>query len=332
MSFICRVFLEADMKLKYLSVLILSFGMVFSGCGSKNSEAQVEFPETIPGKIVFNTTRSQSPYSVAVYKDGKIGIVKEEGGIHPKLSPSGELLMHFVSKGINLFNLKSNDEFFISSPMPNIKVVAFSLTWLPNGSGFLAISENALGVREKIPYDLYRYDLLEKRWTKLTNFKPDEGILNFDVFKDGKRILCTYSPDYQGKERGAYVMDLKTGAMKKVWHWTGKVKIMPDEKSFLVETTIKKGDKVLSYSDILLIDIETGNEKQLTFDGNPKSAPAVSADGQWALYSVSAGGQDRIFMLHIPTGAAKEMFDRPIAYAGEVAHDRNPDWISNPSA
>lgn len=327
MLFICQAFSEADMKMKYLPILIISFGLIFLGCGSKKTEAKVEFPKTIPGKVVFSTSRSQAPYSLALYEENKIKIIKEEGGLLPKLSPSGSKALVNAVGGIDIFDLMTNEKIKIPPPESKIKTI---YEQFQSDQRILAISQNALGVREKIPYDLYRYDLLEKRWTKLTNFKPDEGILGFDIFKDGKHILCSYSSDYKtkgGGNRGTYIMDLETGTMKKITDWGGQYKIMPDQKSFLVQRGIWKNNKLVSYSEITFFDIETKKERILTHDGNPKSAPTVSADGRWALYSVSTGGQERIFMLHIPTGATKEMFDRPIAYAGEVAHDRNPDWV-----
>ncbi len=312
--------------MKHWFLLFVSFTLISLGCGSKKETPRVNFPETIPGKVVFSTSRSNHAYSVGLYENGKIKILREDGGFSPKLSPAGNKMLITVPGGIDVYDFETQTKIKISEP--EAKIETFQHRWVEGEKKILAISQNASGVREKIPYNLYKYDPVEKKWTKLTNFQPDEGILRFDVFNDGKRILCSYSPDYMGKERGTYVRDLATGSMRKIVDWAGSYKIMPDQKSFLAETAIRKDGKIISGSDFVLVDIETGKEKRITFDGLPKSASTVSADGQWALYSVSARRQERIFMLHIPTGAMKEMFDRPIAYAGEVAHDRNPDWVS----
>lgn len=312
------------MKMKPWLILVIAFGLILSGCDNKKSVAHVDFPETIPGKVVFSTSRGQHAYSTGIYENGEIQILQEEGGLWIKLSPSGEKVLVAGYGGFDVLDLLTGSKNPVAAPDPKIRTNQEA--WISSDEKILVISQNALGVREKIPYDLYRYDLNEKKWTKLTNFRPDEGILGFDVFKDGIHILCSYSSDYKGKERGTYIMDLETGAMRKIVNWAGSYEIMPDQKSFLAETAIRKGNEIISSSDFVLVDIETGKEKRLTFDGQPKSALSVSADGQWALYSATAGDAVRIFMLHIPTGATKEMFDRPVAYAGEVAHDRNPNW------
>ena len=312
-----------------LLFIIIAIQLAISGCGNHKTKQQVDFPEVIPGKIVFSTSRSQHGYSTALYENGSIRIVREDGGLIPQLSPNGKKMLINAPGGIDIYDLNTN--IITKILQPELKVDTSYEKWFESNEKILVISRNALGVREKIPYDLYQYDLIEKKWTKLTNYKPDEGILSFDVFKDGKRILCSYSSDYKIKgrgNRGTYIMALETGTMRKITNWAGSYEIMPDQKSFLAETAIRKGGKVVAYSDLLLVNMETGSEKRLTFDGLPKSTPTVSADGQWALYSVSGGGMERIFMLHIPTGATKEMFDRPIAYAGKIAHDRNPDWVS----
>lgn len=278
----------------------------------------------IEGKVAFVSSRAESPYSATIYENGKFTIVHEDGGGAPKFSPDGKELLQSRALGLEIVNLENNHRQIIMDPEGK-DINQF--LWLPAGNALIATAYTKNKHRNS-PFDIYVFQRTSNQWRNLTNFKGvHEGIHDFDVFKNGKDILFAYSSDWSKRENmGTYIMDLQTLEMKKIKDWGGKYKIFPDQKRVAVQRGIETEKGLISFSEISVFNLETGEEKFYTRDGAPKSRPTVSPDGKKILYSATTNIGSRIFMIDLETGQKREMFDRKPYYYNKPSRDSDPDW------
>lgn len=153
------------------------------------------------------------------------------------------------------------------------------------------------------------------RIERVTDAGADDGHFQFHGPSRGDRLMVVGT--YRGETKGAYLLDLRSGARTPLSGMTNAGAISPDGASALIAT-----DTADAKTEIVEIDFRTGKTRVIASDPGPEFLASYSPDGARILFNSYRTGKSDIYLFDRATGEIERLTD----FDGYDAHaDFSPD-------
>ena len=108
--------------------------------------------------------------------------------------------------------------------------------------------------------------------------------------------------DHGGKRNFDLLDDLRYARI-------GTSRISPDGMSVVCDLTRNDLDNNLTYTDLWLIDLDSGETRQLTYGRNSNNSPSWSPDGTRIAFVSDRNGKQQVYLLPVAGGEAQQFTD-----------------------